>query len=92
MTPGSLGNPFISHWIHTSISALRATESAVADSALSIRRGVQTIDEDYYRRMSASLLAVRDLRRIVLSRPSNLGIPRAVAVSSWKDQGFYDLY
>lgn len=73
-------------------SALRAMESAVADFALSIRRSVQTINENRFRRLVASLLAVPNISRVVLTQPSNMGIQSTVGIFSRRNQAFYELY
>ena len=87
----SLGNLLAFESARASRSALTATESAVADFALSIRRSVQRADTDHFRRFSAALSAIPNIFDCAaFRRPADYGIKNLVYISSWRDQGGYE--
>ncbi|KAI4266228.1 MAG: hypothetical protein L6R38_008872 [Xanthoria sp. 2 TBL-2021] len=89
---GSLGNLLDFESATASSSALTTTESAVADFAFAIRRCVQRVDGCHFRRFSAAISAIPNIfDRFSSRRRSEDGIQHIFALSSWKDQHFYDL-
>ncbi|KAL8887310.1 MAG: hypothetical protein Q9215_005097 [Flavoplaca cf. flavocitrina] len=90
LTSGSLGNILDFEPASASSSALTTTEIAVADFAFAIRRCVQRVDGDRFRRFSAALSAIPNIfDHFGFRRPS--GIKHFFALSSWKDQHYYDI-
>ncbi|KAL8854152.1 MAG: hypothetical protein Q9221_001074 [Calogaya cf. arnoldii] len=89
---GSLGSLLGFESATASSSALTTTESAVADFAFAIRRCVQRVDGGHFQRFSAALFAIPNIfDRFSIRRLSDDGMQHIFALSSWKDQNFYDL-
>ncbi|KAL8838975.1 MAG: hypothetical protein Q9176_004781 [Flavoplaca citrina] len=87
---GSLGNILDFESAGASSSALTTTESAIADFASAIRRCVQRVDGDRFRRFSAALCVIPNIFDRFKFRQRS-GIKHLLVFSSWKDQQYYDI-
>ena len=69
--------------------SITPTNSGVADMAHLIRDQIEQRDERYLQKMIAALASVKDISRVIPSPP--LPSEHRLAVSSWANQGLYDL-
>ena len=88
---GSISNVLFFPWLYVPGSALRSTESNVADFAFQIRRHLRHVNENAFRHVLASLASVPDIGRVVPRDGHPTSVSDLLAISSWRSQDFYDL-
>lgn len=88
LPPDYIGNCFGLIWIALPLETITSTPSRVAEIARLIRRDIKLLHPRYVDRLRSALQSVPDISRVVLSVPPS---QPTIAISSWRNQIYYDL-